>query len=562
MSDAAAPFITPIALDRDTFMRRLIASLGHLNEGILGSEVAGAYILNVGLSMGAAIEAEYKHFWGLTRPFTLDEYAHVIIDLKQKIHGNFSLVSKDTAKVVVRTTSCPFDAVVRQSPSLCFMTSSVFGGIAARNFGYAKVVLHNRIALGDPFCYVTVHLRRTREAADAIGREYVPELDQASPDIAQQLRIMDQVRRLRRQLSETAGNWGVLVQSAAEAICVLDLAGHISFANARWRDLLGVEGDELVGAPLGQVVHADERCGAQEFVDAALAGERVVGQLLRLRGHRDRTCTVLASFSPVRDDAGRMMGVLGLCMDVTEHQEVQRLKDVFLDSAAHELRTPVTTIQGLTELLLRRIERTGTVEVAQLTKHLATIQQEATRLAQIGHDLLDITRLQRGQLPVDLARHDLNDIVAGCIRRQHDLLVADGPRQIVVVAPAEELWVQVDRWRIEQVVGNLLDNAAKYSASESPVTVTLGRDAANVWVRVRDHGIGIPAQDLNKVFTPFFRGSNVSTFNYTGLGLGLHFSRALAEAHQGHLLLESHEGVGTTATLILPWADANGYPAH
>src|SRR5512142_1351018 len=90
-----------IALDRDRFMRQLVASLGHLNEGILGSDVAGAYIMNVGLSMGAAIETEYKQSWGIDRPFTLDEYSEVIVDLKQRIQGNFSLVSKSSEKVVV-----------------------------------------------------------------------------------------------------------------------------------------------------------------------------------------------------------------------------------------------------------------------------------------------------------------------------------------------------------------------------------------------------------------------------------------------------------------------------
>src|ERR1051326_2245535 len=135
VGEGTSPFHTPIPLDRDVFMRHLVTSLGFLNESILGSDLAGAYVMNVGLSMGAAIEAQYKQYWGLERPFTLEEYAHVIVDLKRKIQGNFSLVSQDPAKVVVRTTSCPFDALVRQSPSLCFMTSSVFGGIAARNFG-------------------------------------------------------------------------------------------------------------------------------------------------------------------------------------------------------------------------------------------------------------------------------------------------------------------------------------------------------------------------------------------------------------------------------------------
>src|SRR5579875_3142766 len=207
-------FTTPIPLDRDIFMRRLITSLGHLNEGILGSDLTGAYIMNVGLSMGDAIEEEYKRFWGIDRSFTLDEYAHVIVDLKQKIQGNFSLVSKDPQKVVVRTTSCPFDSLVHQSPSLCFMTSSVFGGIAARNFGYAKVVLHQRIALGDDGCYVSVYLQPTPEAEAAVGKEYFPEVERASPDIAQQLRLMDNVRRLQRELGEMHSRWEEVVRGA------------------------------------------------------------------------------------------------------------------------------------------------------------------------------------------------------------------------------------------------------------------------------------------------------------------------------------------------------------
>jgi PAS domain S-box-containing protein len=310
MTAPAPPFSTPITLDRDTFMRRLIASLGHLNEGILGSDIAGAYVMNVGLSMGAAIEAEYKRFWQLDRAFTLDEYAHVIVDLKQKINGNFSLVSKDPTKVVVRTTSCPFDDFVRQSPSLCFMTSSVFGGIAARNFGYAKTVLHKRIALGDPGCYVTVYLQRTAEAEAAVGKEYAPDTEQASPDIAEQLRLMDNLRRLHRQLGETTSRWDELMRSAAEAVCVVAPTGLVGFANARWRELLGVEGNELVGGTLIRLSHPEDAARLDALLAQAMSGERASGQALRLR-HRDTTWReLLVSVSPIRDETGVLSGVL------------------------------------------------------------------------------------------------------------------------------------------------------------------------------------------------------------------------------------------------------------
>lgn len=555
MTATKEEFITPIGLDRDTFMRRLIASLGHLNEGILGSDVAGAYIMNVGLSMGAAIEAEYKRFWGLDRPFTLDEYAHVIVDLKQKIKGNFSLVSKDPTKVLVRTTSCPFDEFVRQSPSLCFMTSSVFGGIAARNFGYAKVVLHKRIALGDPGCYVTVYLQRTPEAEAAVGKEYFPHVDRASPDIAEQLHLMESLRRLRQQLGETSSRWQELVRGAAEAICVLSPEGTIGFANARWRELLGVESDELVGGTFEHIVHREDREGLRAALEQGLGGERVVGQYYRLR-HRNGTWRdVLASIGSVRDEQHRIVGALGIFLDVTEEREAQRLKDEFLATASHELRTPVTTIRWLTELMLRTLQTRGSIEPDQLARRLELIRQEADRLALLGVDLLDAARLQAGRLAMRLEQHDLNDIVEVCVRRQLELLNGSTTHRVRYQPSPTPVFVRVERARLEQVIANLLDNAVKYSPEGGEVLVETEVHQARAEVSIRDQGIGIPQHEIPKLFTPFFRSSNASSRHFNGLGLGLYLSRGIVEAHGGHLTVESVQWEGTLVTLSLPCAE-------
>jgi PAS domain S-box-containing protein len=553
-------FETPIALDRDSFMRRLIAGLGHLNEGILGSDVAGAYVMNVGLSMGAAIEAEYKRHWGIDRPFTLDEYAHVIVDLKQRIMGNFSLLSSDDEKVVVRTTSCPFDEFVRQSPSLCFMTSSVFGGIAARNFGYGKTVLHKRIALGDPGCLVTVYLRRTPAAEAAVGREYVPDIDRASPDIAEQLRLMDSVRHLRRQLGATSSRWEEVVHGAAEAICVIAPEGDIVFANARWRDVLGVEGEELVGGALARIVHPDDLVALRAELETVLAGTRALGHGCRLQ-HRDGAWRdVSMSAGPVRDEAQRVIGVLAIVRDVTEERETQRLKDALLSTASHELRTPVTTIKGLTQLLLRSLER-GQIAPEELVRRLRTIQREADRLALLGADLSDVARLRVGKLAAKRERHDLQAIVDECITRRRELLTDDARHQIVVQRPpAPALPVSVERARLEQVLTNLLDNAVKYSPDGGTITVTTEVVGSTARVQVADQGIGIPRQDLANVFTAFFRGSNASARHFVGLGLGLHLCKAIVEAHGGQISVESVEGRGTTVAVSLPLHEAAAQP--
>lgn len=559
-SGKSASFSTPIALDRDTFMRQLIAGLGHLNEGILGSDVAGGYIMNVGLSMGAAIEAEYKRFWGITdRPFTLDEYAHVIVDLKQKIQGNFSLVSKAPEKVVVRTTSCPFDAFVRQSPSLCFMTSSVFGGIAARNFGYAKVVLHKRIALGDDGCYVTIHLRRTPEAEAAVGKEYYPDVERASPDIAEQLRLMESVRALHRELGQVHSRWDEVVRGAADAIVVADGEGVVHFANARWRDLLGIEGEELIGGDILRIVHPDDHKTMLAARQQVLNGTRVATKSVRLLRRDGQVREAVVSMGPVRADTGDITGILGIVHDVTEEREAARLKDDFLNAASHELRTPVTTIRVLSEILLRMVERGDPLDPQELARRLRTIHRQTDRLTMLGTDLLDAARLRQGKLAVRREPVVLGTLVAEVVTRARNDLLPGDQHTLSFQTPAAEVIVAVERPRIEQILTNLIENAAKYSPDGGEIALavavnpgTAAGDAGTARVTVSDAGIGIPAAEVGKLFAPFYRASNATGGHFSGLGLGLYLCKAAAEAHGGDLAVESVEGGGSTFTLTLP----------
>ncbi len=548
-------FATPIALDRDLFMRRFIASLGHLNEGVLGSDVAGAYIMNVGLSMGAAIEAEYKRFWGIERPFTLNEYAHVIVDLKQKIQGNFSLVSKSAEKVVVRTTSSPSDAFVRQSPSLCFMTSAVFGGIAARNFGYAKVVLHKRIALGDDGCFVTVHIQRTSEAEASVGREYYPDVDGASPDIGEQLHLMDRLRTLRSELSDMQSRWEGIIHAAAEAITVVRLDGRIEFANAQWRDLLCIEGAELAGNRFVSLVHPDDQDTIEQLGQRLTAGERLAGfpprGLHRSGAWRD----VLLSGGPIRDEVGHIQATLIIARDVTHERQAERLKDEFLTAASPEIRTPIATVKGMTQLLLLTLERQEAIDKADLRDRLNTLVQEVDRLALLSRNLLDVVRLQGQQLHLAVARDDLNRIThAAVARNRHRAITSAGAMRLRCSTLTDPVPVMADSDRLGQALDHLIADALNYSPPDSIVDVVVARGDEVAQVRIIDRGIGLPEQDLTKVTAPFTRASNVSVANHPGLGLQLYLARVIVEAHDGRISLTSQPGRGTTALVTLPLA--------
>jgi predicted ArsR family transcriptional regulator len=162
----------PIALERDVFLRTLLRELAGTLQDVVGLDEAAGFISVVGQSMGQAIDRDYRAALGVSR-LTRAQVSRVLVDLKQRIRGDFHVLEESDAKIVFGSRSCPFAEKVVGRPSMCMMTSNVFGSIAAENLGYAKVELQETIARGAPGCRVVVYLEPTAEADSAEGREYV-----------------------------------------------------------------------------------------------------------------------------------------------------------------------------------------------------------------------------------------------------------------------------------------------------------------------------------------------------------------------------------------------------
>ncbi|HEX8201882.1 MAG TPA: methanogen output domain 1-containing protein [Isosphaeraceae bacterium] len=161
----------PIPLERDVFLRTLIRELSGTLQDVVGLEEASGFISVVGQRIGDQINEGYKAALGvegLSRP----QVAEVLVDLKRRIRGDFFVIEQDDEKIVLGNRACPFAEKVLDRPAMCMMTSNVFGVIAAENLGYAKVVLEEAIARGNPGCLVVVYLKPTPEAEAAPGREY------------------------------------------------------------------------------------------------------------------------------------------------------------------------------------------------------------------------------------------------------------------------------------------------------------------------------------------------------------------------------------------------------
>jgi PAS domain S-box-containing protein len=239
-----------------------------------------------------------------------------------------------------------------------------------------------------------------------------------------------------------------------------------------------------------------------------------------------------------------------------ETQQAVRVRDTFISIAAHELRTPLTTLLGNAQLLVRRIARTGALSVTD-QRPLQVITEQATRLNRMIHALLDISRLESGQLRLELTPVDL-----GILTRQVVDDVRPGLERHTMKCETPEAAVIVngDVLRLEQVLHNLIGNAIKYSPKGGDVEVTVERRDDSACVIVRDEGIGIAIDEVPKLFERFYRANNVNPHYISGMGIGLFVVKEIIALHGGTVQVDSVEGVGSTFTICLPFSDGMSHP--
>lgn len=231
-----------------------------------------------------------------------------------------------------------------------------------------------------------------------------------------------------------------------------------------------------------------------------------------------------------------------------EAQAAVQIRDTFITIAAHELRTPLTSLMGNVQLLARRVARDVAVS-ERLSRPLQVIAVQADRLNRMIQALLDISRIETGQLRIDHAPVNVGALVRRVVEELHPTLAT---HTVECRIPDEPLIIEGDELRLEQVLQNLLGNAIKYSPSGGRVEVSIERREERVCVSVRDQGIGIPAQEVPRLFQRFYRASNADTQFMSGIGIGLYVVKEIITLHGGTVEVESIEDSGSTFSFYLP----------
>ena len=264
-----------------------------------------------------------------------------------------------------------------------------------------------------------------------------------------------------------------------------------------------------------------------------------------------RTLEAICNQIAVAVENARLLEVL---RQLEAQGEVQRLKAELISAVSHELRTPLGFIKGYATTLLR--EDVAPIDAATRREFLQIIDEETTKLQKMIDDLLDTSRFQAGRLRVERRPTALAELVAKAVSRARPGL-ADLGHDVAVRLPDEDVRVLADPMRVEQVLDNLLNNAARYSDPDTPIEVAVAPNNGNAIVSVTDHGDGIPEAEQEHVFEPFHRGENSRRRGVNGAGLGLAVCRGIVEAQSGHIWVESAPDGGSTFKFTLPLV-ANG----
>jgi PAS domain S-box-containing protein len=237
------------------------------------------------------------------------------------------------------------------------------------------------------------------------------------------------------------------------------------------------------------------------------------------------------------------------------HQEAQaavKARDRFVSIASHELRTPIARVKGYAEMLLAA-QSDGDLTDEMLSRSLKRIDNASDRLTGLVRDLLDVSKINVGKLPLRLRLLDVTELVREVVGRYQEQLGEAGSGHLLLDIIGQPVSVSADPERVEQVLTNLLDNAVKYSPDGPELRVRLQQKARGVLLEVSDRGIGLPPATAERIFEPFSRATNAEDRQITGMGLGLYICRNIVEQHQGRIWAKSEgEGSGTTMCVWLP----------
>lgn len=353
---------------------------------------------------------------------------------------------------------------------------------------------------------------------------------------------------LFRNLKQSEERWATTLASIGDAVIATDETGRITFMNVMAENLTGWSSTEAAYRPISEVLHIiNEK--TREVVDNPVNVIIQEGNIVNLADYTTlvqkdgNEIPIDDSGAPIRDEEGRITGVVLVFRDVTEKRKTEQIKDEFIGLVSHELRTPMTIITG--SLNVAMDERVSPDDSKELIQQAA---DSSEGLAQILDNMVELSRYQSDRLRLSVTRTNIGQLIRNIVEAEKNHL----NNHSISLEIADDLpSIDADETRIRQIIRNLLNNAVKYSSPNTEIHVSVEKKDNYIQVSISDKGNGISPEDQVRLFQPFERLQQRSA-NKPGLGLGLLVCRRLVEAHGGQIWVESKVGEGSTFYFSLP----------
>ena len=345
--------------------------------------------------------------------------------------------------------------------------------------------------------------------------------------------IREQLKAVDRQKNQIE----TILQYMTDGIVAFDVEGQVTHRNLAAEKLLNLsETDDTfdkvfskfdVGINMEKIIYLEDWTSSDKKVN-------IDGKYINLL------------FVPYKDNNGRPAGIIAVAQDITEHVKLDNMRKEFVADVSHELKTPITSIMGYADTLLE-----GEYDDATKTKFLNVIASEARRMAKLVTDLLALSRYDSNKNKIEKTEFDLGDLVKKC-QEKLQIEIDKKHHKVENLVTANVPLVYADKSGIERVVLNILSNSIKYTKENGTIKIYVGFVYNDAYIKIIDNGMGIPEEDLNRIFERFYRVDKARSRELGGTGLGLSIAKEILNQNGGSIDIKSEVGKGTEVVIRVP----------
>ena len=388
-----------------------------------------------------------------------------------------------------------------------------------------------------------------QKVKDLIAGDYSQVLDmQGSSEITNitnNLNDLSEVIRLTQEnLEQETKRLNSILSYMTDGVLATNRRGQIIMINDMAKRQLGVERDEALNQNILELLRIDDEYELRDLItqspELMIDSQDVNGEYISLR----------VRFALVRRESGFISGLVAVLHDTTEQEKEERERRLFVSNVSHELRTPLTSVKSYLEALDE-----GALSEPVAPDFIKVSLDETNRMMRMVTDLLHLSRIDNATSNLDVELINFTAFITFILNRFDKIKSQDENLKYELIRdyPITSVWIEIDTDKMTQVIDNILNNAIKYSPDGGKITVSMKTTDDQMILSISDQGLGIPKQDLPKIFDRFYRVDRARSRAQGGTGLGLAIAKEIIKQHNGFIWAKSEYGKGSTFTIVLPY---------